>query len=161
MAKTDADKMRSGKQPPGVFMVMVYSVTAESGQVQSQCVAAAAACGSPWQQMMRSPGCLSLLRSCTLIFHCKHTKNTCEHNPSTLLWHSVHNSSASHHMIQVLIPTFQQVSPKTWLWLHVHPHPKFISINCFACSTSLHHHHEEMDRKMFYLMSRIVSSHMT
>lgn len=112
MAKTDADKMMAGKQLPGVFIVVVLSVTAEGGRVQSQYVATAAACCSPWQQMMHSPGCLSLLRSCTLIFHCKHTKNTCEHNPSILLWQSIHNSSASHHMIQILIPALQDVSPK-------------------------------------------------
>lgn len=47
MAKTDADKMTAGKQPAGVFIVMVYGVTAAGGRVQSQCVAAAAACGSP------------------------------------------------------------------------------------------------------------------
>lgn len=47
MAKTDADKMMTGKQLPGVFIVVVLSVTAEGGRVQSQYVATAAACGSP------------------------------------------------------------------------------------------------------------------
>lgn len=47
MAKTDADTMMAGKQLPGVFIVVVLSVTAEGGRVQSQYVATAAACGSP------------------------------------------------------------------------------------------------------------------